>query len=367
MKLHGDFERYRRRLTAEGILKSVLLGFTAGFAAAFITALVCWLAGYNVIWVAIGTGLGVACVAAVLLYFFKFAPTTKQAARRIDALGLDERMITMVEFENSDDFMAGLQRQDAKEKLAGVQAKSIKLSVSRLSVVLLCVTGALAVAMTCVCGLAALGIVPGGDTLFPGSAEEYLEVTYMVDEGGEIEGEAEQLLMAGENTTPVQAVADEGWIFIGWDDGRTDPFRYESDVHESVIITAIFESMEDLDIDPDPAEGDVPGDNAAQDAPGAEGEAGQAGGEGSAEGSKGDEGEAGDGDGGDGDSEQSEGHGKGEGAGGHYEEKNQVIDGETYYRDELEEYARKMQEKLESDEELTPEEREFIEKYFGSL
>ncbi|MDE7159042.1 MAG: hypothetical protein K2N74_05650, partial [Clostridiales bacterium] len=62
-----------------------------------------------------------------------------------------------------------------------------------------------------------------------------------------------------------------------------------------------------------------------------------------------------------------DGSGKGGGAGYQYDPANQIKDGETYYRDVIEEYRSKLEEKLASGEDLTDEDRAFIELYFGTL
>lgn len=85
------------------------------------------------------------------------------------------------------------------------------------------------------------GEEPGtGDTDLPSENPITLTVTYETTEGGEILGEADQIILYGENTTPVTAVADEGWVFIGWDDGCRDGTRFETNVTKNLVITARF-------------------------------------------------------------------------------------------------------------------------------
>ena len=52
--------------------------------------------------------------------------------------------------------------------------------------------------------------------------------------------------------------------------------------------------------------------------------------------------------------------------GGKYEESNQVIDGETYYKEVLETFREMLQERLETEgDQLSDEERAIIEAYLG--
>ena len=355
--------KIRARLNREAVLKSVLCGLMVGFGVNFLVALICWLCGFNSIWLAIGLGVAGAVIGGVIFYFTAFKPTILDVARRVDSLGLEERIITMIELEKDPSYIAARQREDATARLSKVDFKSIKMAVSRVIIALVCVFFVLGSGMTTVTALAAAGVLADGSTLLPGR-NNFLEVSYMVDEGGEIEGDPDQLLMPGEDATPVIAIADEGWVFVGWDDGVKTPFRHDTGVSEGFIVTAIFEQVSEDEEDPGaPGEGEG-NDDEAPDGPGS----GAGNGEGESDtGQEG--GDAGEGNGaGDGGMEgEGDGKGKGNGAGGRYEESNKVIDGDTYYRDELEAYMQSIIDKLESEGELTDEEREFLEKYFGSL
>ena len=64
---------------------------------------------------------------------------------------------------------------------------------------------------------------------------------------------------------------------------------------------------------------------------------------------------------------QGNGQGQGDGSGGGWSDNNQVIDGETNYRDVLEQYYDLAMEYINSGEEIPPEIKEFIENYFNSL
>ena len=361
------FEKCRSRLVKEGILKSVVVGFTAGFAADFIIALVCWLCNYKSgMWLALGLGLGVAAIAGVVLYFVKFRPDEKDVARRIDALGLEERMITMLELETDNSYIALRQREDAKVHARSVNKNSLKLRISTLLIVCLAVAAVPAIGMSTVSQLFALGVVPGGGDLAGGDG--FVEVSYVVEEGGEIDGESDQIILKGEDAEPVIAVAEDGWAFMGWDDGVSTPYREDKAISENTVYTAIFMQIADND---DPSAGGEEGDNGttggdeeAGDAP--NGDPGDAEGDGNGEGGRPSEGDGSGSDGIKGDDNQG-GNGQGEGGGGRYQESNKIIDGNEYYRDHLEDYKPFVEEYLASHPELTEEEREYIEKYFGSL
>ncbi len=66
-------------------------------------------------------------------------------------------------------------------------------------------------------------------------------VDYFAKKGGSIVGEEYQNVPHGGNSTPVTAVADEGYEFIGWSDGVTDATRSESNVTKNITVSAIFD------------------------------------------------------------------------------------------------------------------------------
>lgn len=69
---------------------------------------------------------------------------------------------------------------------------------------------------------------------------EQVTVTYAAGEGGRIEGDAEQTITKGGSATAVKAVANAGYTFVKWSDGRTEASRADSNVTETKTITAEF-------------------------------------------------------------------------------------------------------------------------------
>ncbi len=369
------FQKHHSRLVVEGIIKSVLGGAMIGFFANFLAALAAWFFDFGGIWFAIGVGLAIGACGGVLLYFLKYRPGEQEVARRVDRFGLEERMITMLELEQDDSYIASLQRENAKESLKEVENRKLKFRFPTSVIVLAAIAFVIGTAMTTVTGLAGSEVIPSGEELFTPEDPliDHISVTYEAGEGGFIEGEIMQLLLAGENTTPVVAVADEGWMFVGWDDGNENPERSESDVQNESIYTAIFAEVGEEDGEGGSGEGQ-------------EGQQGQEGDKaedipqgGEADNESGENGEGEQGSGSDSDSGESEGKGEGEeegegkgdgqglGAGGKWQSSNQFIDGQTYYRDYLDMYYELAQELFAANGEIPPEMREFFETYFGAI
>lgn len=369
------FKKHYSRLVLEGAIRSALAGVATGFAVDFAAAFVFWMLDVGGIWPAIGLGAGAAVISGLLFYFLKFRPSEVEVARRLDRLGLKERMVTMLEYKADDSYIANLQRENAKEHLDRVSGRRIRIRISRALVVMLTVAAVFAASMTTVLGLSENDIIPpGGEIILPDDPlEDHIPVTYLADEGGEIEGETDQLVPPGGSTTPVVAVADEGWMFVGWDDGNENPERSEDNVTVEWVFIAVFEEVFDGEGDGSEDEstgkpGSPEGDS-AEDVPG--------GGDANVDSEQSGPGEKGDGSGSDGDSDggqgstEDEGEGKGDGqgvgAGGKWQENNQFIDGKTYYKDYLDMYYQWAQEIFENDGEIPPELREFYETYINGI
>ncbi|MBR2343463.1 MAG: hypothetical protein IKA64_04335 [Clostridia bacterium] len=339
MSAKKHFEKHYSRLWRNAVILSALCGAVPGLACAFICALVTWLIGFDGFWLSVALLAAVTVVSAVYLYFRKFRPTALSGARSVDRLGLEERLVTMVEYENEDTVIARLQREDARRELERVNAKSLKVRLSRTVTVLLAVFGVLAVAMLTVSLLSLLGILPSGRDLITDAAGKEDEIRYIVtydaEEGGYIEGVSEQLVLSGQSTSSVVAVAEDGYIFVEWDDGLTEPGRLDKNITADVVYIAIFEPIDEEDEDEIENEDD---EGQPKPDPDADKEG----------------------------KEPSQPSDKPAAGGGKYEEANQIIDGATYYREVLEAYQKMLLERLEQDaDNLTEEERAIIEAYLG--
>lgn len=73
--------------------------------------------------------------------------------------------------------------------------------------------------------------------------ENYYTVTYLAEEGGAIDGIAEQSVKEGENAEAVTAVHDDGYYFVKWSDGVTTATRQDINVTSEIIVTAEFEKL----------------------------------------------------------------------------------------------------------------------------
>ena len=371
------FRIYKQRMTISAIVASACYGLVLGGFAAFIAALFCWLFSFDGIWLPIVVCVGVAAVAGVIVFFVKLRPSTHQIAGRIDSMGLEERTITMMDLEGSDSAMAQLQRSDAISKINNVSAAQIKAAFPVYSLgiaasVTLGVAIAAAAAMTVLQGLAGIGIAPDPDIGgINNGREKFVTVSYVIDDGGMIMGgDEEQILLPGEDAETVTAEAEDGWAFLRWSDGNKNPTRTDTDVEEDLIVTAIFEEIGtggdgSGDGDGSGTEGEGDFDQNAPDPDESEGGGNGQGGDGGEGDGSGNQGE-GNGGGSGGEEGEGNGSGQGNGSGGGWSDSNNIIDGETPYRDVLEQYLEAMREQIANGT-LPQELIDFIESYFNGL
>ena len=263
MNSNKHFEKYYSKLRLEAILKSAICGVSVGFGANLLAALITYFMPFNGLWLCIGIFAGVSVAASLLFYFKKYRPNDYQNASRIDRLGLEERLITMVEFEGDDSYIAKAQREDAKAVLSTVTKSSIRFLIPKAVIVPAICLSVCASGMMTLNALADSGVIKGGDEILEEFQEEkraeYVTVTYIVEEGGVIEGDEAQVIIKGTDASRVTAVADEGYMFQGWSDESENPTRIDKGVNESVVYVAVFVEVEDGEPGDD-GEGDEPTD-----------------------------------------------------------------------------------------------------------
>lgn len=343
------FRKYYGKLAFEGWLKAFMWGFDIACVTIALVLFIGWATAFEAsVWIAVGAGVAVCILCTVILYFRVFRPTTQQIARRLDALGLEERMITMAELEKNDSFIAMRQREDATAKLASVDPQRIKVRPLALSdgapasrrtraltIAATIVAPFLVAVMVVIYALSIYNVLPSGDEVFhPEPVPTFVLVSYMDGDGGVVEGEQDQIIETGGTTEAVLAVADEGYAFKQWSDGNENPSRSDSNVMEDLFVYPEFVEVNggsgegdgddagDQPMDePQESEADEPQDPTDEDDPSA-------------------------------------------GTNGAYN--GQILDGETDYKDVFPQYYDEIMKLLNSGE-LTSDQIEFLKAYFDSL
>ena len=126
VQMGKNFIKFRRRVRAEAIASSLLIGVATGSIAYASVAITVKLLGKVMnpfyYWI-----FGGAALLVSLILYFVFTPSDKRLAKRLDAVySLDEKVSTMVEFSDSDDEFAVIQREDAEEKLGSQPMRALK-------------------------------------------------------------------------------------------------------------------------------------------------------------------------------------------------------------------------------------------------
>lgn len=330
-------QKYYLRLKTEGFLKALLWGLAVGFGVLAVLGMLYWFMGWTSEWVCLVVCSVVTAGTTFAFYHWRFKPTTKYIARRVDDLGLHERILTMTELEGDESYIAKRQREDALAALGTVRVELLKIGVSTPSII----TTAASVVLGVFGFLFAAGVFKSFSELNPVIPTKYT-ITYAVkdEKGGTIVGKGEQEVAAGSMTEGVVAVPEAGYRFLKWivedsdktvdDYGR--PYRSDEVVSDKKYLAVFVEIVLDqIQFMPEDQPMDAPGDREEEAEPEEEGNPN--------------------------DDRQDPTP---------YEEVNQVIDGETYYGDLYDEYYNDAAEGL-MDEKYTGDQKEMGGGYFDDI
>lgn len=334
-----------------------------------------------------------------VLYFKKFKYTEIQLAKRIDDLGLEERVLTMIELKDNDSFIAKKQKEDTLNVLKTVEANDLKgkyrkqsfLSIFSTALVSLVIALSLMFPnikeiiiahgepkYTIEVSAEGLGFVidyskyenqslinavskkQEQDQIdkinnkeivelkqFPTAFSNRISVNYrcfedidatMVLDGANFEDVSYKI--KSDETHILMALPYKGYVFIGWSDGCVSPFR-EIDDYSSDLIALFDEVSSAGENMPDKQE--EPGDKDGS----ADSESDGIGPEGNGTGKTNNDNNWGDG-------------AKGSPA-------NQVINGETYYGDIFNQSYQEAVERIKNDTNLTDAQKKAITDYFESI
>ncbi len=376
------YEKYRKRIVKEGILKSVLLGDIIGLAVFLVTAFFSWFFDYKAgLFIALALFGVISTAATLLFYFLRYRPTVKQVACRIDALGLEERMLTMTELEGDDSYIARAQREDTIRALGSVDHMLLKIAISAAIIVPFCICCVLGLGMATVGSLHVAGIIPSGlVTLTPDYTPGVFTAIYSVEEGGEGSiiywtgdwssptpvSETGDKVKEGEDAKAVYAIPADDWVFVCWSDGWGNPYRQDTVVDEDIFVQAIFEPM---DPDPEDSEAEDSANSEENSDPSQEGQQGQQGQEGQ-DGQQDGEPQEGDAQGegkDDSNGEPSANPGQSGASGARDLSSQQIVDGQTYYGDQFDDAYQSAKDRLSSDSNIPDDLKGHIEDYYESI
>lgn len=138
---------YKKKLMGEAFLKSAIVGVISGFLLSVPVSVIAFITVYNTLWISLLI-FGLSAIGFTLLSYFKYYRTNvKQIAKRVDGVGLEERVVTMIEYAGKEDALAQRQRADAERALTYVDPKQVKIPFPKLPFIVLVVSALLAICL----------------------------------------------------------------------------------------------------------------------------------------------------------------------------------------------------------------------------
>ena len=254
-----DLQLYEKKLKQETFWKAFLKSVQWTGILGMLGALFWWLLGLSNSWIILL--LCLSCFGICFsIYYTRYRITLRDVASRIDELGLQERVITALELEGDDSYIAQRQREDTLKSLQSVDAKAVKIRFSLISLLVAITLGFCALGASAVPVLAEMGKIPTLSQLV--QKEEsvpHYKVEFSASKGGSIWGESSQIVYEGEQALAVMAVADYNYRFVQWSDGNTNPYRVV-EPRSHLKLQAYFAEVEIYDPDNDKDNNPYPDD-----------------------------------------------------------------------------------------------------------
>lgn len=119
---------FRRRLRLESLSHAAAYGCAAGLGAVSVWLMLLHIEGQSPdVRLCAGIFAAAALLVGALLYVTVYRPTIRRTAARMDAVGLQERVRTMVALQGDDALLSRLQREDAQRVIAETDVRWLRL------------------------------------------------------------------------------------------------------------------------------------------------------------------------------------------------------------------------------------------------
>lgn len=372
-------KKYYAQLVKEAWINAILASLIVGLSVLLASAVAFWTFGVKYAWIAFiiaGVAIG---GSAPLFYFKKYRPSKKQVAKRVDELGLEERLLTMAELEGDNSYMAMRQREDAKKAIDSIQSQNLKIAASIPLIIVSCVLLPCSFAMSAV---AMSDKMPSGKDILDDITEPepvFYTVEFVEEGGGILDGEElMQLVEEGGTIKPVFAIPDDECYLVEWTwTIGTETYKLEETdeffvdglkVYQDMTITAVFAEIGEPGEGGDGEGGEGEGSQGEQkEADSDEGEPQEGEGEGEEKEGDGEEGEEGENEENK-DAETPPQDGAGDGIGGIPQDRDKVIDGETDYGGKIyKEAVEEAEKEIESNDEIPDGDKDIIRDYLDNI
>lgn len=147
-----NLKAYQKQLKKETLLNAALTSLRWTGLAIVICAIVWWCCGFGLIWI-IPIIVAMCFITIFIIEFIHRLPILKEVARRIDELGLEERVATAVELKDDDSYIAKRQREDTEKALRDLNSSALKVRVRVIAIIIAII------AAICACGFAAVSVL----------------------------------------------------------------------------------------------------------------------------------------------------------------------------------------------------------------
>lgn len=261
MNFKKNFNAMYKEYLKSAILKSLLFSALISCTVLSIISFVFWIVDVKQFWIALIV-FGVLEISLFFVVFNKIKPTEKKLAKKLDELGLQERVITMYQYQNDDSLMSKIQRENAIQHISKVNTKLVKLAIPAILIVFFCVAFLSSTTTTVLAALSSNDVIESGSKLINNELakkEEYT-VSYEVLGEGFIEGDIFQVVEEGNDASAVLALPEDGWAFYEWivenkattNCAADDPYRVDTNVQSDLVIYARFVEISNFDDNKEP-------------------------------------------------------------------------------------------------------------------
>lgn len=237
-------KKIRKHYNLKGMIKSFLVAIIIGFSFAILFSLCniffIKLSPLNVILII----LSVTLFFIPFLYIFIFRKNKKTIIKELDTYGLDERLITLYETNETktNKEILNLLRKDTETEVEKLFLdKEFKKLYNRKTfyiAVLIFILGLITYVFN-------IFIINKTNQSTISNTNIFYNIYYKPTEGGFIKGDVYQTVYKKSNATEVVAVADNGYIFDKWSDGVLSNKRKDFNLVKDKVITAYFIKLDD--------------------------------------------------------------------------------------------------------------------------
>lgn len=227
--------KYEKKLKIESIIFSIIFGLSIGFLSMLLCSVLLYFLKITSLLTLIIVFITTTITTIIIAYKTLYKPSLYHVAKRVDDLGLQERVVTMLELEGKDSAMIQLQRRDAKAKIEKVEAEDIKFKSFKQPLIFL---------------LAIMLISIVGSILLKGEvyAKYQKEYTITFDSVGGTQVESIRLIGGSQIIKPDDP-KKAGFDFYYWYElDINDPFDFNTVVEKDYLLYARWEAKSDEDL-----------------------------------------------------------------------------------------------------------------------